>query len=225
MNSYYLLLTYYYMFSEFRHAEYTPKYANFFNERVKCNESGLCGSPWSSPEVTITRVLTSLSKLHFPSSCTRTLIASSTDAHLWDSLSHTHLIIAKSCIAPADISERSHLSLFDHYVLTLDCFSRFGLISACLLTLLPALILCSCLSSDIPVTVTPVSHCKRERRVSGAEAVWMQSRSSVRPLHFHTGSVCSARLNSVFYTEWYYGDYEEGYDVDFAPRQRNSKKQ
>ncbi len=85
----------------------------------------------------------------------------------------------------------------------------------------------------------------------------------MRPLHFHTGSVCSARLNSVFYTEWvnlnlilntigldlllewfillylflftlymfifvyvqYYGDYEEGYDVDFAPRQRNSKKQ
>ncbi len=54
------------------------------------NESGLCGSPWSSPEVTITRVLTSLSELHFPSSCTRTLIASSPDAHLWDYLSHTH---------------------------------------------------------------------------------------------------------------------------------------
>ncbi len=43
----------------------------------------------------------------------------------------------KSCIAPADISEHSHLSLFDHCVLTLDCFSHFGLISACLLTLLP----------------------------------------------------------------------------------------
>ncbi len=38
--------------------------------------------------------------------------------------------------------------------------------------------------------------------VSGAEAVRMQSRSSVRPLPFHTGSVCSARLNSVFCTEW-----------------------
>ncbi len=77
-------------------------------------------------------------------------------AHLWDSLSHTntHTIIAKSCIAPADISERSHLSLFDHCVLTLDCFSCFGLISACLFTILPALIICSCLSSDIPLTVT-----------------------------------------------------------------------
>ncbi len=61
-----------------------------------CNESCLCGSPWSSPEVTITRVLTSLSELHFPSSCTRTLIASSPDAHLWDYLSqtHTHTLIA-----------------------------------------------------------------------------------------------------------------------------------
>ncbi len=29
--------------------------------------------------------------------------------------------------------------------------------------------------------VMPVSHCKRERRVSGAEAVRMQSRSSARP--------------------------------------------
>ncbi len=35
-----------------------------------------------------------------------------------------------------------------------------------------------------------------------ASAVRMQSRSSARPLHFHTGSVCSARLNSVFCTEW-----------------------
>ncbi len=50
--------------------------------------------------------------------------------------------------------------------------------------------------------LTPVSHCKRERRVSGAEAVRMQSRSSTRSLPFHTGSVCSARLNSVFCTEW-----------------------
>ncbi len=38
--------------------------------------------------------------------------------------------------------------------------------------------------------------------VSSAEAVRMQSRSSARPLPFHTGSVCSARLNSVFCTEW-----------------------
>ncbi len=38
--------------------------------------------------------------------------------------------------------------------------------------------------------------------VSGAEAVCMQSRSSARPFPFHTGSVCSARLNSVFCTEW-----------------------
>ncbi len=92
-----------------------------------CNESCLCGSPWSSPEVTITRVLTSLSELHFPSSCTRTLIASSPDAHLWDYLSHTHThtLIAKSCIAQADISERAHLSLFDHCILTLDCFSCY----------------------------------------------------------------------------------------------------
>ncbi len=49
---------------------------------------------------------------------------------------------------------------------------------------------------------TPVSHCKRGRRVSGTEAVRMQSRSSARPLPFHTCSVCSARLNSVFCTEW-----------------------
>ncbi len=137
------------------HATWTVSY-----KQHNCNESGLCGSPWSSPEVTITRVLTSLSELHFPSSCTRTLIISSPDAHLWDYLihthTHTHTLIVKS-IAPADISERSHLSLFDHCVLTLDCFYRFGLISACLLTLLPALILCSCLSSDIPVTVT--GHC------------------------------------------------------------------
>ncbi len=49
---------------------------------------------------------------------------------------------------------------------------------------------------------TPASHCKRKQRVSGAEAVRMQSRSSTRPLPFHTGSVCSARLNSVFCTEW-----------------------
>ncbi len=56
-----------------------------------CNESGLCGSPWSSPEVTITRLLTSLSELHFPSSCNKiTLVACSPDAHLWDYLSHTH---------------------------------------------------------------------------------------------------------------------------------------
>ncbi len=125
----------------------------------KCKESGLCGSPWSSPEVTITRVLTSLSELHFPSSCTRTLIASSPDTHQWDYLSHTHThtLIEKSCIAPANISECSHLSLFDNCVLTLDCFSHFGLISACLLTLLPALILSSCLSSDIHVIVT--DHC------------------------------------------------------------------
>ncbi len=40
---------------------------------------------------------------------------------------------------------------------------------------------------------TPVSHCKRGRRVSGTEAVRMQSRSSARPLPFHTCSVCSAR--------------------------------
>ncbi len=51
-------------------------------------------------------------------------------------------------------------------------------------------------------SLTPVSHCKRERRVSGAEAERMQSRSSARPLPFHTCSVCSARLNSVFCTEW-----------------------
>ncbi len=50
--------------------------------------------------------------------------------------------------------------------------------------------------------VTPVSHCKRKQGVSSAEAVRMQSRSSARPLPFHTGSVCSARLNSVFCTEW-----------------------
>ncbi len=84
--------------------------------------------------------------------------ASSPDAHLWDLLkphSHTHTHSSQSCIAPADISECSHLSLLDHCVLTLDCFSRFGLISVCLLTLLPALILCSCLSSDIPIT----DHC------------------------------------------------------------------
>ncbi len=58
-----------------------------------CNESCLCGSPWSSPEVTITRVLTSLSELHFPSSCTRTLIASSPDAHLWDTHSSQSLVL------------------------------------------------------------------------------------------------------------------------------------
>ncbi len=131
-----------------------------FNTFYCCNESGLCGSPWSSPEVNITRVLTSLSELHFSSSCTMTLIASSPDAHLWDyylshTHTHTHTLIAKSCIAPADISEHSNLSLFDHCVLTLDYFSRFGLISACPMTLLPALILCSCLSSDIHVT----EHC------------------------------------------------------------------
>ncbi len=65
-----------------------------------------------------------------------------------------HTLIVKSCIAPADISERSHLSLFDRCVLTLDCFSRLGLISA---VFWPSwlLILCSCLSSDIPVT----DHC------------------------------------------------------------------
>ncbi len=28
----------------------------------------------------------------------------------------------------------------------------------------------------------------------------------------------------IFVYVQYYGDYEEGYDVDFAPRQRNSKK-
>ncbi len=55
-----------------------------------CNKSGLCGSAWSSPEVAITRVLTSLSELHFPSYRTRTLITSPPDAHLWDYLSHTH---------------------------------------------------------------------------------------------------------------------------------------
>ncbi len=58
-----------------------------------CNESCLCGSPWSSPEVTITRVLTSLSELHFPSSCTRTLIASSPGCSSMGLLklhSHTH---------------------------------------------------------------------------------------------------------------------------------------
>ncbi len=49
--------------------------------------------------------------------------------------------------------------------------------------------------------LTPASHCKRKQRVSGAEAVRMQSRSSAGPLSFHTGSVCSARLNSVFCTE------------------------
>ncbi len=50
--------------------------------------------------------------------------------------------------------------------------------------------------------LTPVSHCKRKQGVSGAEAVRMQSRSSARPLPFHTGSVRSARLNSVFCTKW-----------------------
>ncbi len=50
--------------------------------------------------------------------------------------------------------------------------------------------------------VTPVSHCKRKQGVSSAEAVRMQSRSSACPLPFHTGSVCSARLNSVFCTKW-----------------------
>ncbi len=50
--------------------------------------------------------------------------------------------------------------------------------------------------------LTPASHCKRKQGVSSAEAVRMQSRSSARPLPFHTGSVCSARLNSVFCTEW-----------------------
>ncbi len=49
---------------------------------------------------------------------------------------------------------------------------------------------------------TPASHCKRKQGVSSAEAVRMQSRSSARPLPFHTCSVCSARLNSVFCTEW-----------------------
>ncbi len=52
------------------------------------------------------------------------------------------------------------------------------------------------------VSLTPASHCKRKQGVSSAEAVRMQSRSSARPLPFHTGSVCSARLNSVFCTEW-----------------------
>ncbi len=65
-----------------------------------CNESCLCGSPWSSPEVTITRVLTSLSELHFPSSCTRTLITSSPDAHRWDYLSHTHTHSSQSLVLP-----------------------------------------------------------------------------------------------------------------------------
>ncbi len=66
-----------------------------------CNKSGLCGSPWSSPEVAITRVLTSsLSELHFPSSRTRTLIASSPDAHLWDYLSHTHTHSSQSLVLP-----------------------------------------------------------------------------------------------------------------------------
>ncbi len=41
-------------------------------------------------ETMYTQILTSLSKLHFPSSCTRTLIASSPDAHLWVYLRHTH---------------------------------------------------------------------------------------------------------------------------------------
>ncbi len=69
------------------------------SQRVNiCNKSGLCGSPWSSPEVIITRVLTSLSELHFPSSCTRTLIASSPDAHLWDYLSHTHTHIHRDVL-------------------------------------------------------------------------------------------------------------------------------
>ncbi len=52
------------------------------------------------------------------------------------------------------------------------------------------------------ISLTPASHCKRKQGVSSAEAVRMQSRSSARPLPFHTGSVCSARLNSVFCTEW-----------------------
>ncbi len=56
--------------------------------------------------------------------------------------------------------------------------------------------------STLRATVMPASHCKRKQGVSSAEAVRMQSRSSARPLPFHTGSVCSARLNSVFCTEW-----------------------
>ncbi len=51
-----------------------------------------------------------------------------------------HTLIVKSYIAPADISERSQFSLFDHCDLTLDCFSCFGLISACLDTLLLSLL-------------------------------------------------------------------------------------
>ncbi len=71
---------------------------------------------------------------------------------------HSHTHSSRSLVLPRlTFFERSHLSLFDHCVLTLDCFSCFGLISARLLTILPALILCSCLSSDIPVTVT--DHC------------------------------------------------------------------
>ncbi len=50
-----------------------------------------------------------------------------------------------------------------------------------------------------PLTLTPVSHWMRKQCGGSAEAVRIQSRSSVRPLCFHTGSVCRAQLNRGLY--------------------------
>ncbi len=139
------------------HSNWTSKislYMKYIHTKInglyKCNESGLCGSPWPSPEVTITWVLTSLSELHFPSSCTRTLIASSPDTHLWDSLSHTHTHTYREVL----YCPGWHFWAVSSFSVWSLCFDSGLFLSFWIDFCLPWY---SCLSSDILVSVT--DHC------------------------------------------------------------------
>ncbi len=178
---------------------------------IKCHKSSLCGSLRSPPEGTITGVLTGSFGLHFPWPRAWDWSPAQVSVIITDYLASAFLtLVAKSCFAIANISERFPLYYLDCLfssdrllpaLLTPPAFWIFSLSAAC-----PDLLLWHCLwiclayvDLDTVVWTLPVwPRLCLIKAANGSQHHWplitedfARNRSSSF-LSFHYGGICSS---------------------------------